>query len=49
MMALDEVFADAIFSMTSRRKKVIALARRGGARLKTMMKDMWPFGGDGME
>lgn len=44
VVALDEVFADALHSMTSRRKKIIGLARRGGARVKSMVKGMWPFG-----
>jgi len=44
LVILDEVFAAAIYSMTSRRKKVIAMARSGGASLKGMIKGMWPFG-----
>ena len=43
-MAIDEVFVDAQYSMTSRRKKIIGLARNGGAKIKSMMRGMWPFG-----
>ncbi len=45
IVALDEVFDDAIYSMTSRRKKIIGLARRGGARVKNMVRGFWPFKG----
>jgi len=44
--ALDEVTEEAFHSLTSRHKKYIALARRGGARVKDMLKGMWPGGRD---
>ena len=44
LVAIDEVFSDALYSMTSRRKKIIALARSGGASLKNMIKGLWPSG-----
>ncbi|MEI6396827.1 MAG: ribosome-associated translation inhibitor RaiA [Candidatus Taylorbacteria bacterium] len=44
LVAIDEAFSDTLFSMTSRRKKVIALARHGGAKVKAMVRGLWPFG-----
>ncbi len=41
LIAIDEVFSDAVYALTSRRKKVIASARRGGAILKGMIKGLW--------
>ena len=49
IVAFDESYADALRGMTSRRKKIIGLARRGGARVKGMIKGMWPFGGNDEE
>ncbi len=49
LIAIDEVFSDALYSMTSKRKKFIALARHGGAKVKSMVRGMWPFGNDGIE
>ncbi len=44
--AIDEVSEEAFHSLTSTHKKYIALARRGGARVKNMLKGMWPGGRD---
>jgi ribosomal subunit interface protein len=49
LLAIDEVFADAVYGMTSRRKKMIGLARRGGAKVKDMVRGLWPFGKGRME
>ncbi len=49
LVAIDEVFSDALYSMTSKRKKLIALARHGGAKVKSMVRGMWPFGNDEVE
>ena len=43
-IAIDEVTDEAFHSLTSRHKKYIALARRGGARVKDMIKGLWPAG-----
>lgn len=40
--AIDEVTEEAFHSLTARHKKYIALARRGGARVKNMIKGLWP-------
>jgi ribosomal subunit interface protein len=44
--AIDEVFDEAIHSLTSTRKKYIAIARRGGAKVKNIVKGLWPWGGE---
>jgi ribosome-associated translation inhibitor RaiA len=44
--AIDEACDEAIYSLTSRRKKYIAIARRGGAKVKALAKGLWPWGKD---
>jgi ribosomal subunit interface protein len=46
LVAVDEAFADALYSLTSRRKKYMAIARRGGARVKSLIRSAWPWGND---
>lgn len=40
--AIDDAVDEAFHSVTSRRKKYMAMARRGGARVKNMIKGLWP-------
>ncbi len=42
--AIDDVQSSAVHELTSGKKKSISRIRRGGARVKAMMKGMWPFG-----
>lgn len=41
--AIDEAKDDLIREMTSRRKRALRLVRRGGVRLKNMMKNLNPW------
>ncbi len=43
-MAIDDAVDEASRSLTSRRKKYTALARRGGAKVKAMVKGLWLWG-----
>ena len=40
--SIDEATDETLHSLTSSRKKYIAMARRGGAKVKDMLKGMWP-------
>jgi ribosome-associated translation inhibitor RaiA len=43
-IAIDDAVDEASRSLTSKRKKYTALARRGGAKVKAMVKGLWPWG-----
>ncbi len=43
-IAIDDVQSSALHEFTSGKEKSISRIRRGGARVKAMMKGMWPFG-----
>lgn len=45
--AIDDAVDEAFRGLTSRRKKYIAVARRGGAKVKAMVKGLWPWGKKG--
>lgn len=45
-VAVDEVRDAVVREFTSGRKRRSSRIRRGGARIKAMMKGMWPWGND---
>jgi len=41
--AIDEVSDEVVREITSNKKRHIALVRQGGAKMKAMMKGLWPW------
>lgn len=47
--AIDLVRDEILREVKSKKAKQISLVRRGGARMKAMMKGLWPFGKKGAD
>ena len=46
IVAIDEVCEEALHSLTSRRKKYMAIVRRRGSQAKNIIKGLWPWKGE---